>query len=189
MCYDTISSIIRKEGLGDFYQLYLNYGHDLEKHAIGCASLSLMLLDALGIRDLNIRRDVIITSLFHDIGETQLPHKIFITPTLTDKDKELLNKHPVIGARLLGDEVSPHVKDMILSHHMDSNGDGYGIGIPDRYTEIVRVADIYSALVSPRVYRRAYTTEEVISTMNRMANRGHINSEIWAVLKKYLLNI
>ncbi len=186
MCYSTLQQLIKDEGLEKYYEIYLNYGHDLEKHAFGCASISLMLIDSLKIRSKSERKDILVASLFHDIGETQFPHRFFTKPILNDKDKLLIEKHPQISVNMLANNVSPHVKDMILAHHMDDIGNGYGFGLPDKDTNIMRVADIYSALISKRVYREAYLIEETISIMDKMSDKGHIDKEIWKCLRHFI---
>lgn len=170
-----------------YLDLYTNYGHNLLNHAYGCASIASALCEAIGVSP-NDKEDIMVASYLHDIGETQLPHRFFTQSQLTDRDKELLNKHPQIGVNLLGETINEHTREMILSHHIDVNGVGYGEGIPDKCGEIVRVADIYTALMSPRIYRRSYSLFETISVMDKMADRKHIDKEVWGELRKYLVS-
>ena len=76
-----------------------------------------------------------------------------------------MQQHVVIGARMLdNEEIDSMAKHVALYHHERWNGTGYlhrltAEDIPLE-ARIVAIADVYDALVSERVYKKAFTDEE-----------------------------
>ncbi len=107
-----------------------------------------------------------IAALLHDIGKIGIPEKILnkLSP-LTDKDWELIRKHPLIGVEIL----SP-IKDLeevisaIKSHHERYDGKGYPEGLSGKKIPliacVIAVADAYDAMTSDRPYRKALPEEK-----------------------------
>jgi hypothetical protein len=95
----------------------------------------------------------------HDVG------KIYIHPDLLDKplrltthEFELVKKHPVLGAKILGD--SPLLclaKNIALTHHECWDGSGYPTGLSGAAIPlegaIVKIADVYDALRTMHSYK------------------------------------
>jgi hypothetical protein len=65
------------------------------------------------------------------------------------------------------------VKRLVLDHHERLDGRGYprglGAGDLDLETRILALCDVYDALVSPRVYRPAWTVEEALALIRNEA--------------------
>ena len=59
------------------------------------------------------------------------------------------------------------VKRLVLDHHERLDGGGYPRGLKasdlDLETRILALSDVYDALVSPRVYRPAWTMDEALA--------------------------
>ncbi len=161
------------------------YDINIWRHAIGTASVSELIMDDLEITGQE-REDIIIASLLHDVGETELPRELFQKDALSKKDLSKLHKHPLIGAKLVDGSVSNHVIMMILSHHKTKSGGGYGIGIPDLHTEIIKTADQYSALIEDRPYRKGFSLEETLKIMEQKTENGELGEIPFHTLRKYL---
>ena len=110
-----------------------------------------------------------IGALLHDLGKTKVPIEILNKPGKLDK-KEFteIKKHPVLGYKMILDEVEGELSvdsmNIILDHHEKFDGTGYirglkGAEISD-YTYICAMSDIYSAISSDRVYRKAFPPHE-----------------------------
>lgn len=87
---------------------------------------------------------------------------------LTDDELALLKKHTEVGRELLADNTTleGHVKNVVLNHHERLDGSGYPRGIKggaiDKYSKVVMIADVYDAMTSDRVHRKAYSPNEAL---------------------------
>lgn len=95
----------------------------------------------------------------HNIGISKIPGSILNKPgKLTEEEFRIIRSHPELGFDLLKDSVpEPAVALAALQHHERMDGSGYPAGLKGdsihRMARIVAVADIYSAMISSRVYR------------------------------------
>lgn len=110
-------------------------------------------------------------STLHDIGKIGIPDAILLKPgKLTPEEFEVMKKHSIIGCEILEksykdrqDAFYRYAYDICRYHHERWDGKGYpdhlqGEEIPI-YTQVVAIADVYDALVSPRVYKSAYANQ------------------------------
>jgi putative nucleotidyltransferase with HDIG domain len=109
--------------------------------------------------------------LLHDMGKLSVPDGILKKPgPLTDRQFRIVKRHPEWGEELLRElGFGPEVRRLVLDHHERVDGSGYPRGRRaselDLETRILAVCDVYDALVSPRVYRQAWTHEEAIGLL------------------------
>ena len=111
----------------------------------------------------------------HDIGMLAVPASILAKPgRLTDDEWRFIERHTVIGERILGAAPAlASVARIVRSTHERHDGDGY----PDRLAgdqipleaRIIAVCDAYDALTSPRPYRRAVSHAEALAELARCA--------------------
>lgn len=107
-------------------------------------------------------------SALHDIGKIGIPDAILLKPgRLTADEFEIMKTHTTIGCDILENfrenqsrEFYRYCYDICRYHHERWDGNGYpdhlvGDEIPIS-AQIVAVADVYDALVSPRVYKSVY---------------------------------
>ena len=114
-------------------------------------------------------------SLLHDIGKLGISEDILAKPSkLTQREFEIIQKHPTIGGTLL--EKSPHLRPLVSIvryHHEFFNGKGYPDGIVGNQipieARIVSVADAVEAMASDRPYRKARDKEYIIEELKRCA--------------------
>jgi diguanylate cyclase (GGDEF)-like protein len=119
-----------------------------------------------------------IATLLYDIGNLMLPPEILQkTEPLTDDERAEIKKHPVIAAREILKPISEiqDVIPIIEHHHENWDGSGYpgkvsGEKIP-LASQIILIADAYFALIEPRSYRKAMTSEEAIKVIQKDANK------------------
>ncbi len=109
----------------------------------------------------------------HDIGKVGVPDRVLLKPGKLDEEEwESIREHPVIGATTLeaiheklgDDPLIDMAIDVTRSHHERWDGKGYpdgksGTEIPIS-ARIVTIADVYDALTSERVYKRAMSHAE-----------------------------
>lgn len=107
-------------------------------------------------------------SALHDIGKIGIPDAILLKPgRLTPEEFEVMKTHTTIGCDILeklrgnqSGEFYRYCYDICRYHHERWDGNGYpdhlvGDEIPIS-AQIVAIADVYDALVSPRVYKSPY---------------------------------
>lgn len=116
--------------------------------------------------------------LLYDIGNIMVPEEIFNKKEpLTDEEKDIIRKHPIIAAREILKPIS-NIQDIIPiieSHHESWDGKGYpsnkaGIEIPIT-SQIVLLVDAFYAMTQDRPYRQAYTIEEVLKIIEGEAGQ------------------
>ena len=113
-------------------------------------------------------------SALHDIGKISIPESILNKPgKLTKEEFEIMKTHTVIGAEMLEQlgiyQNEPLVKiahQICRWHHERYDGKGYPDGlVGDEIpisAQVVSVADVYDALASERVYKKAVPHEKVL---------------------------
>jgi putative nucleotidyltransferase with HDIG domain len=99
--------------------------------------------------------------LLHDIGKVAIPDAILYKPDkLTDKERALMEQHPVIGAQIVrGIEFLGEAARVVRSHHERWDGRGYPDGLAGEEipvaARVFTVADVLDALTTDRPYRPA----------------------------------
>ncbi len=105
----------------------------------------------------------------HDIGKVGIPDAILGKPgPLTEEEFENMKEHSEIGGNLLSDiyiktgsQTMRLAFEIAMYHHERWDGNGYpaglsGDGIPIA-ARIMALADVYDALTSDRVYKKAFS--------------------------------
>lgn len=125
-------------------------------------------------------------SALHDIGKISIPDGILNKPgRLTPEEFDIMKTHSAIGADILKQlpfhQDSPHVKmawEICRWHHERYDGRGYPDGLKGDEipiaAQVVALADVYDALTSERVYKKAIPHEEAVK-MIREGQCGAFN--------------
>ncbi|MBR1757524.1 MAG: HD domain-containing protein [Lachnospiraceae bacterium] len=113
-----------------------------------------------------------VAGMMHDVGKLEIWQYLH-----QDEDQRLeiertryTRTHPTLGyLRLLNEGFDPFVCEAVLHHHENYDGTGYpdnlkGEEIP-LGARILRVCDVFAALVSDRPYRRAFSTETAMELL------------------------
>ncbi len=113
-------------------------------------------------------------SIMHDIGKIAISDVILNKPgKLTKEEFEVMKMHTVKGAELLDQicRVQLHnsyryAQDIARHHHERWDGNGYPDGlVGDQISiaaQVVSIADVYDALISVRVYKKAFTPDKAV---------------------------
>lgn len=112
----------------------------------------------------------------HDIGKIGIPDAILRKQgKLSAEEYAIMQSHPLIGAQALArvadgnshpekNALLDYARQMSESHHERWDGAGYPHGLKGAAIplagRLMALADVYDALVSRRVYKRAYSHEE-----------------------------
>ncbi|GFD69703.1 two-component system response regulator [Alteromonas sp. KUL156] len=108
----------------------------------------------------------------HDIGKIGIADSIMLKPgKLTDEEFSTMQKHPEIGAEIIGDcgdSILLNVaKSVSLTHHEKWDGTGYPKGLAGEDIpiegRICAIADVFDALTSKRPYKDAWSIEDTVA--------------------------
>lgn len=130
------------------------------------------------------------TSPLHDIGKVGIPDAVLLKPGRLDPEEfEIMKTHATIGAETLGTALDrfPGVsflqmgRDIAATHHERFDGTGYPLGLKGENIplcgRIIALADVYDALTSKRVYKKAFTHESTKSII--LEGRGsHFDPDV-----------
>ena len=113
----------------------------------------------------------------HDIGKIFIPDWIVQKAgPLTDDEREIVQLHAELGARML--ERRPAMRTLaplVLHHHERWDGQGYPDGLAGNAipieSRIIFVADAFDAMTSKRPYGRVLTPQEAGAELRRCAGR------------------
>ena len=109
----------------------------------------------------------------HDIGKIGVSDLILLKPgRLTEAEFDAMKKHTIIGEKVLAEmirrtrahEYLELARQVAISHHERFDGKGYPYGLKGEEIplsgRIMAIADVYDALISDRVYHKAFSQEE-----------------------------
>lgn len=120
-----------------------------------------------------------VAAILHDIGKIKLP-KYLITKQeqLTSDEKKLIHLHPIYGVELCQlMDLESIITNVILFHHEKLDGSGYPCGTKNvpKYAKIVGIADIYSAMICDRPYRKKLTSFQSLKYLSKEAELGRLD--------------
>ncbi len=172
---ETVSRVIDEllDNIDTLIQLSDIRAHDgyVFAHSVNCCVLSTLIAVKMGY-DRNTLKLLATGALLHDIGLVAIPQMILKKPgSLTEIEYEAVKKHPQYGYEILRKSklFSERLGEIILQHHERYGGSGYPHGLKGKeiasLARIAMVADVYDALTSDKVYRRAYPIHEAIEMM------------------------
>jgi HD-GYP domain-containing protein (c-di-GMP phosphodiesterase class II) len=146
-----------------------------EQHTRRVALRAVQVGEQLGLSRGRLRV-LAIGGLVHDIGKLSVPDSILKKPGPLDATEyEVVKRHAEWGAKLI-DELggfSDSVRRLVRDHHERLDGRGYPAGrTADELSldvRILSVCDVYDALISSRVYRPAWTSDEALALLRSEA--------------------
>jgi len=108
-------------------------------------------------------------AILHDVGKLHVPETLLLkTGPLSTAEQQLIRRHTVAGERMLPDKPTFALARRIArSHHENWDGSGYPDGLRGEAipiaARIVRVADVFDALVSARPYKHPWPAEQAVA--------------------------
>ncbi|HEX8556521.1 MAG TPA: HD domain-containing phosphohydrolase [Pyrinomonadaceae bacterium] len=116
-----------------------------------------------------------LAALLHDVGKISTPDSVLLKPAaLTEEERAVVRLHSERGARLLAavpgmEEVAAAVRH----HHENYDGTGYPGGLAGERiplaSRVIRVADAYDAMTSPRPFRDALGHDDALRALTEGA--------------------
>lgn len=116
-----------------------------------------------------------LASIMHDVGKIGIPDGILLKPgPLTEEERATIQTHTEIGYRILsapGSTLLARAAEIALCHHERPDGLGYPRGLSgdqiSNDARIVAIADVFDALTTDRVYRKAFPLNEALEIMKQ----------------------
>lgn len=141
-----------------------------------------------------VRQTIEQAAPLHDIGKVAVPDAILNKPgKLTAEEYEVMKGHAAAGADTLAEVCRQYqfasaflhtAREIARSHHEKWAGSGYPDGLAGEAiplsARVVAVADVYDALRSPRVYKKAFTHSEAVDVILN-ESPGHFDPRLAAV--------
>lgn len=138
---------------------------------------------------------IVTSSILHDVGKISIPDRILNKPgRLTKEEFEIMKEHTTRGCEIL--QKIPNIMDEGLynysydicrHHHERWDGGGYPDGLRGDdisiWAQVVSVADVYDALTSERVYKKAFSHETAV-TMIKNGECGSFNPKVIKVFEE-----
>ncbi len=126
-----------------------------------------------------------LASVMHDVGKIGIPDQILFKPAeLTSEEFEQIKTHCELGRKILSGSSASLLELAALiahTHHEKFNGLGYPLGLRGKAIpiegRIAAVADVFDALTSDRVYRRAWPVERAVDLLERESGT-HFDPEL-----------
>lgn len=131
-------------------------------------------------------------SALHDIGKVGTPDAILNAPgKLSEKEFDEMKCHARVGFEILNGsmvEILDLAAVISLTHHERYDGKGYPDGLVGEEIPIqgaiVAAADVFDALLSSRVYKKAWTLDDVIQYFEAESGK-HFNPQIAQIIIDY----
>lgn len=151
---------------------------DTGAHIERIGRLSALLAEQVGMDERFCSR-ILHAAPLHDVGKVAIPDAVLLKPgPLSEEERAIVEAHAEEGYRLLSRSSSSILElaaSIALSHHERWDGNGYPRGLAREEIplegRIVAVTDVFDALTSDRVYRRAYPLEQAIALMREQRGR------------------
>ena len=115
-------------------------------------------------------QDLSMAGILHDIGKIRLGRYVEDGTSMTVEEIKYVRMHSMFGSEILKKQgFSDSIQEMVLYHHENYDGSGYpknlqGEEIP-LGARILRVCDVFAALLADRAYRKGFDQQTAVSLM------------------------
>lgn len=161
------------------------------EHSLAVARVARFLAEKMGVSADNCDK-IEIAGLLHDLGKLGVADLILEKPgPLSPAERLVMNTHTFetfqILHRITGFE---EIAQWAAYHHEEPDGSGYPFHIKQDQmcleARILRVADIFQAMVQNRPYRPGLNASELLLFLDDLVRQHRVDAEVVAVLKQSL---
>ena len=136
-------------------------------HSVNVAAYTTIIAMEYGAKEQEL--EIICTGAFlHDVGKMLIDPEILNKPgKLTNEEFEEIKTHSLKGYKILKEnEINEEIAILAKGHHERYDGQGYPSGLNKKNSPIsiqmAAIADVYDALTSDRVYKKAMGSSEAM---------------------------
>ncbi len=170
---DTQTEIVMRLG-----QVVEERSKETAYHVFRVAEYIYTLAKALGL-DEEEAKTIKLASPMHDIGKIGIPDSVLLKPgKLNDEEWAVMKTHANIGYNILGGSERTLLKTaaiIALTHHERWDGNGYPNGMKGEDIplagRLTALADIFDALGSDRVYKKAWPLDKIFKYITEESGR------------------
>jgi diguanylate cyclase (GGDEF)-like protein/putative nucleotidyltransferase with HDIG domain len=148
--------------------------HYTQGHSQKVSAYAVVIAKALGMSDPEVE-EIRLAALLHDIGKVGI-HETILNKSgpLDASEWETMKTHAELGAKILEPlQAMNRIRLMVRHHHEFFDGTGY----PDRLegenipygARLIAIADAYDTITSERTYKKARSSEDAFSELERCA--------------------
>lgn len=176
----SISNVLVFHSLSEEIQELRKVGESVEKkdrytynHSARVSDYAIKTAIKMNFNKASMER-LFLASILHDIGKINIPEEVLNKPgKLTDKEFNLVKKHPGDGADMLRKTAYAELADIVEQHHERLSGNGYPFGLKGEEilleARIIGVCDTFDAMTEDRSYRKAFTAEYAMEEIRRLS--------------------
>ncbi len=142
-------------------------------HSLRVSRIAVLIGRQMKLTDSELR-DVELGGILHDIGKIGVPESIlWKADKLTPEEREIMCKHPVKSAEIIGDlRGLVRAREYVKHHHEYFNGEGYPDGLAGEDipigARIIMVSDAYDAMTTDRPYRQSIGHDKAMAELTKM---------------------
>lgn len=165
---DLIKSILQRLDMTEVMKEDL---YDNIDHAELVAILVRLLCTQMEL-PIDFQHQVVMAAYLHDIGKLRLSKNLYGRDknALQIEETKYMRMHAKVGADMLEEcGFTPEICNAVHHHHENYDGSGYPGNLSEEKipleARILRVCDVFAALISDRPYRKAFDIETAMELM------------------------
>jgi putative nucleotidyltransferase with HDIG domain len=149
--------------------------YKLYSHSVNVCTFSLGLAQYVGVDDPDELTALGVGAMLHDVGKTKIDARIMRKRSpLSHAEFELMKKHVDFGVEILSGmkELPKAAFIPVMQHNEREDGSGYPRGLVGEqihlFGKITAIADVFDALTTDRVFRKAFTAYDAFKEMLKL---------------------
>ena len=165
---DLIKSILQRLNMAEIVEEDL---YDNIDHAELVAKLVRLLCTQMEV-PIDFQHQVVMAAYLHDIGKLRLSKNLYGRDknALQIEETKYMRMHAKVGADMLEEcGFTPEICNAVHHHHENYDGSGYPGNLSAEKipleARILRVCDVFAALISDRPYRKAFDIDTAMELM------------------------
>jgi putative nucleotidyltransferase with HDIG domain len=176
----AIADSIKEFSISSWVDMVRQYHDQTYQHCLLVTGVTASFGAHVGFSQRDVNR-ITLAALLHDVGKVSVPQAILNKPSeLTPEEFAVIKSHPRRGYEILrhSEGFDEEMLDLVLSHHEYLDGSGYPNGksggeISD-LCRVVTIADIFSALIEKRPYKKPLSNLDAYEILLSMRDRVDI---------------
>lgn len=140
-------------------------------HGMIVSKLAVLVSKELGLDEVFCEK-IALAGMLHDIGKLQMSEELHLdrTKAMVVEKMKYVRMHATFSREIMEEQgFEKEICDMVYHHHENNDGSGYPSNLSGEKiplgARIIRVCDVYTALISKRSYREAFSKKIAVELM------------------------